>query len=83
MLSKLDQAIVFALTTLKDDAAKLTAALMANELTDKEQVHLANRFAVLADVLNERAELTRRRTSKENASEIRRAEETASGSPEE
>ena len=83
MLSELDQAIVFAMTTLKDDAAKLTAAITANELTDKEQVHLAKRFAVLADVLNERAELTRKRASKENASEIRSAEETASGSTEE
>ena len=64
MLNELDQAIIFALATLKDDAPKLTAALMANELTDKEEDHLAKRFAVLADVLNERAELMRKRAAK-------------------
>ena len=69
MLSELDQAIIFALTTLKDDAPKLTAALMASELTDKERDHLAKRFAVLADVLNERAELMQKRAAKGNASD--------------
>ncbi|MFC1419370.1 hypothetical protein [Streptacidiphilus cavernicola] len=69
MLSDLDQAIIFALTTLKDDAPKLTAALMANELTDKERDHLAKRFAVLADVLNERAELMRKRAAKRRTSD--------------
>ena len=67
MMSDLDQAIVFALTTLKDDAAKLTSALMANTLTDKERAHLARRFAVLADVLNERAELMRKHASNNSA----------------
>jgi hypothetical protein len=66
MLSELDQAIVFSLTTLKDDAPKITAALMANELTDKEQTHLAKRLVVLADALNERAELTRKRATKDS-----------------
>jgi hypothetical protein len=77
MLSDLDQAIVFCLTTLRDDAPKLTAALVADELTDKEQDHLAKRLVVLADALNERAELTRKRTSKGSVSDISSAREDA------
>ena len=77
MLSDLDQAIIFALTTIKDDAPKLTAALMSNELTGKERDHLAKRFVVLADVLNERAELMQKRAAKENASDTNSAPDEA------
>ncbi|MFC1440149.1 hypothetical protein ABUW04_17995 [Streptacidiphilus sp. N1-10] len=70
MLSELDQAIVFGLTTLRDDAAKIAAALVANEMTDREQDHLAKRLVVLADALNERAELTRKRTGGGSVSDI-------------
>lgn len=73
MLSDLDQAIVFSLTTLRDDAGKLTAALVANGLTDKEQDHLAKRLVVLAEALGERAELTRKRTGKGSGGDISNA----------
>ncbi|NEA56402.1 hypothetical protein G3I60_20190 [Streptomyces sp. SID13666] len=73
MLNDLDQAILFTFATLVHESETFTTALVTDELTDREQEHLAKRLVVLADALQERAELTRKRRSEGNISDINSA----------
>lgn len=64
-MNDLDELILIQFSQLMCEARQFTTALVADELSKKEQEDFAKRFVLLAESLQERAERTRRREERD------------------